>query len=87
MFDKVVPSLQYPGNTSLERAYLFITDSVGGAIPYFEDFNIEICEDSDTECLKSCFDISSGMHSTSISLGSSLIYAALSIALTVLSTF
>lgn len=67
----MVPSLHYPGNSSLERGLAFITDPTGGAIPYFEDYNIEVCAADDEACMALCFDASGA--SRYISMSSSFI--------------
>ena len=70
---QVVPSLQYPGDTALERGTSFIQDPTGGAIPYFEDFNVEVCSKTDADCMKRCFDLSSGSRTHLVSISSQII--------------
>lgn len=76
-----MPSLQYPGDTPLARGTLFINDPTGGAIPYFEDWTVEVCDAEDDECLARCFDISGGGRSILVSKASTAIYIAAGIAL------
>ena len=75
----MVPSLHYAGNSSLERGLDFITDPTGGAIPYFEDYNIAVCDANDDACMSMCFDLSGGSRYFSISTSSTVIFTLLSL--------
>lgn len=71
---QVVPSLAYPGNSSLDRALEFLNDENAGAIPYFEGWEIKVCEEGDPTCSDQCYRISAGISfkgtTSSILLGS-----------------
>ena len=44
----------------MERMELFFNDPSGGMPPYFEDFEIEICDPEDDECMSNCYQYDSG---------------------------
>jgi hypothetical protein len=77
--DVVVPSLQYPGDTPLERGTLFVSDPTGGAIPYFEDYTVEVCNKTDVDCMARCFDMSSSVSRLFVSKPLVIVYTSFGI--------
>lgn len=51
-----MPSVYYAGNN---RTLNFLNDRNGGTPPYFEGYTVAICDSADSNCLQSCFDMSS----------------------------
>mmetsp|Transcript_2938 Transcript_2938/g.4454 ORF Transcript_2938/g.4454 Transcript_2938/m.4454 type:complete len:226 (+) Transcript_2938:77-754(+) len=67
--DGIIPSNYYaPGGTTRDRLLEFFNDEVGGIPPYFEDYHVEICEESDDECNANCYEISGARTNISYSL-------------------
>ncbi len=59
-----MPGLYYKASTTNQRILNFLNDPAAGTPPYFEGYNVTVCDASDAECMSNCYSMTSSAYSS-----------------------